>query len=217
MRSRSSIPGGIWITIFKKMRAPQRSSPSLYFIQSFCRSCPLEAPRFLYRPLLSVSCLLIHTDSRHENKHKENGERGTGDAATLHIFIWLQMPQGTLFLSQKNIPLDYFTGSFPCSKWRVRVYVLTNTCASLQHDLKVRHVVAWRLSGKESACQHRRHRFDSRVEKIPWKKKWQPAPVFLPGQSHGQRSLVDCGPWRVTQRVWHDLATKQQMPGTLLD
>ena len=31
---------------------------------------------------------------------------------------------------------------------------------------------------------------DSGVRKIPWKRKWQPAPVFLPGESHGQGSLA---------------------------
>ena len=31
--------------------------------------------------------------------------------------------------------------------------------------------------------------------KIPWRKKWQPAPVFLPGKSHGQRSLAGYIPW----------------------
>ena len=31
--------------------------------------------------------------------------------------------------------------------------------------------------------------------KIPWRRKWQPTPVFLPGESHGQRSLVGCSPW----------------------
>ena len=29
----------------------------------------------------------------------------------------------------------------------------------------------------------------------PWRRKWQPAPVFLPGESHGQRSLKGYGPW----------------------
>ena len=33
------------------------------------------------------------------------------------------------------------------------------------------------------------------VRKIPWRRKWQPAPVFLPEESHGQRSLVGYGPW----------------------
>ena len=45
------------------------------------------------------------------------------------------------------------------------------------------------LSGRESACQCRRHGFSPWVERIPWRKKWQPTPVFLPGKSHGQRSL----------------------------
>ena len=31
-------------------------------------------------------------------------------------------------------------------------------------------------------------------EDIPWRRKWQPTPVFLPGESHGQRSLVGCSP-----------------------
>ena len=35
----------------------------------------------------------------------------------------------------------------------------------------------------------------SLVRKIPWSEKWQPTPVFLPGESHGQRSLVDCNTW----------------------
>ena len=35
----------------------------------------------------------------------------------------------------------------------------------------------------------------SLVRKIPWRRKWQPTPAFLPGKSHGQRSLVDCSPW----------------------
>ena len=48
----------------------------------------------------------------------------------------------------------------------------------------------WWLSGKESACQCRRHGFDSWVGKIPWMRKWQPTTVFFPGESHGQRSLV---------------------------
>ena len=33
------------------------------------------------------------------------------------------------------------------------------------------------------------------VGKIPWRRKWQPTPVFLPGKSHGQRSLEGCSPW----------------------
>ena len=50
------------------------------------------------------------------------------------------------------------------------------------------------LSGKESACQCRRCRFHPWVGKIPWRRKWQPSPVFLPGESHGQRSLGGYSP-----------------------
>ena len=55
-----------------------------------------------------------------------------------------------------------------------------------------------RLSGKESACrcrQDRRCGFDPWVGEIPWRRKCQPIPVFLPEKSHGQRSLVDYSPW----------------------
>ena len=51
------------------------------------------------------------------------------------------------------------------------------------------------LSGKESACQCRRQEFDLWIQKIPWRRKWQPTPVFLPGKFHGQRSLAGCTPW----------------------
>ena len=53
-------------------------------------------------------------------------------------------------------------------------------------------------SGKEPACQCRRRkkgRFDPWVGKIPWRRAWQPTPVFLPGESHRQRSLVGYSPW----------------------
>ena len=51
------------------------------------------------------------------------------------------------------------------------------------------------VSGKESARQCRRCRFEPWVGKIPWKRKWQHTPVFLPGISHGQRSLAGYSPW----------------------
>ena len=49
------------------------------------------------------------------------------------------------------------------------------------------------LGSKEYACRGRRHRrcgFDPWVGKIPWRRKWQPALVLLPGKSHGSRSLA---------------------------
>ena len=56
----------------------------------------------------------------------------------------------------------------------------------------------WWLSGKESSCQCRKFKrlgFNPWVGKIPWKRKWPPIPVFLPGRPHGQRNLVGYSPW----------------------
>ena len=52
-------------------------------------------------------------------------------------------------------------------------------------------------SSKESTCQFRRHKtcsLDPCVRKIPWRRKWQPAPMFLPEKFHGQRSLAFYSP-----------------------
>ena len=60
-------------------------------------------------------------------------------------------------------------------------------------------------SGKEPICQCRRCGFDPCIGKIPWRRAWQATPVFLPGESHGQRSLAGYSPWVVksqTQLKW---------------
>ena len=55
----------------------------------------------------------------------------------------------------------------------------------------------WRLSRKESACKagDAGGGFDPWVGKMPWRRAWKPTPVLLPGECHGQRSLVGCSPW----------------------
>ena len=57
---------------------------------------------------------------------------------------------------------------------------------------------------KEPACQCRRSKFNPCLGKIPWRRKWQPTPVFLPIKSHRQRSLSGYSPW--VCRVEHDWA-----------
>ena len=50
-------------------------------------------------------------------------------------------------------------------------------------------------SGKQLTCKCRRCKrwwFDPWIRKIPWRRKWQPTPVFLPGEAHSQRSLEAC-------------------------
>ena len=64
---------------------------------------------------------------------------------------------------------------------------------------KFKHELAlprWR-SGKESACQGRKHKgrgFDPCVGKIPRRRKWQLTPIFLPGKLYGYRSLMGYSP-----------------------
>ena len=51
---------------------------------------------------------------------------------------------------------------------------------------------------KNPGCQcrnHRNRRFNLWVRKIPWRRVWQPTPVFLPGESHRQRDLAGYSPW----------------------
>ena len=67
----------------------------------------------------------------------------------------------------------------------------------------------WQLSSEEFPCQCKRPGFDPWVGKIPWRRAWQPAPASLPGECHGQRSLVGL-PSTWSQRVGHNSATKQQ-------
>ena len=65
-------------------------------------------------------------------------------------------------------------------------------------------------SGRESACQSRRHKslkFDPWVRNIPWRRKWQPIQVFLPGKLHAQRTLEGYGPWGC-KRISHNWTTE---------
>ena len=63
---------------------------------------------------------------------------------------------------------------------------------------------------KNCQCRRpKRHSFSPWVGRIPWRRKWQPTPVFLPGKSHGQKSLAGYSPWGC-KRVGWNLVTKQQ-------
>ena len=56
------------------------------------------------------------------------------------------------------------------------------------------------------------NRFNPWVRKIPWKRKWQPTPVFLPGEFHGQKSLAGHSPWSC-KRIRHEWAIKTIIVG----
>ena len=73
---------------------------------------------------------------------------------------------------------------------------------------------------KEATWDYRspgRHRFDPWVRKIPWRRKWHPPPVFLPGKSHRQRNLEGYGSWSCKESDTTEHARKhtQQTHGSI--
>ena len=70
---------------------------------------------------------------------------------------------------------------------------------------------------KKSTIQCRRYGFDPWVRKMPWRRKWQPTPVSLPGESHGERSMAGYSPCTckeldTTERIYtHTHARAQQI------
>ena len=72
-------------------------------------------------------------------------------------------------------------------------------------------------SGKEPACQCRRHkrcRFSPWVRKIPWRRAWQSTPVFLPGESLGQRNK-ESGMTEVTHAHTRDKGLSMKIKGLI--
>jgi len=65
---------------------------------------------------------------------------------------------------------------------------------------------------KKIHLQCRRHGFDPWVQEIPWKRKWQPTPVFLPREPQGKKNLGGYSPWGC--RISHNLAVEQQQQQT---
>ena len=71
----------------------------------------------------------------------------------------------------------------------------------------------WWLSSKESACQCRCNPWSG---KIPWRRAWKPTPVFLPGKSHGQRSLAGDCPWGRKESDTNEQLNKKLAPQVLM-
>ena len=69
------------------------------------------------------------------------------------------------------------------------IYTFVCMCMASQVEAVVKNPPA---SAKDARLDPK---FDPWVRKIPWNRKWQPIPVFLPGRFHGERSLADYSPW----------------------
>jgi len=71
------------------------------------------------------------------------------------------------------------------------------------------------ISGEEPTCQGRkpkRGQFDPWVGKIPWRRAWQRTPVFLPGESYGQKSLASCSPWGPKESDTTEVSCQTTLP-----
>ena len=95
----------------------------------------------------------------------------------------------------------HFVGLDKCPMTRIHHYtiiqIISIVLENYLHSSYLLGAFPGDANGKESACQCRRHKrcgFDSWVRKISWKREWLPTPVFLPKESHGQRSLVGYNP-----------------------
>ena len=96
--------------------------------------------------------------------------------------------------------------------------ILPNWWAKMERIDGILYCFPGGTSGKGSTCQCRRHGFNSWVRKIPWRRKWQPTPVCLPGKFHGQRILPEYSPWGckeldTTEHTAHPLLGRGQESG----
>ena len=58
------------------------------------------------------------------------------------------------------------------------------------------------LSSKQFACNAGDTGSNPGLGRFSWRRKWQPTPVFFPGESQGQGSLVGCSPWGCKSQTW---------------
>ena len=140
----------------------------------------LSLPAFL--PAVMATMAVLFPSWERSFKH------GFGDVSVAFLCMeWLVgLPRGAVVPSPGEDSQDFTTpGTSSSLPWPVLHVIWT--------------LVSWRVAfpggttGKEPPCQckrRRRHRFDPWVGKNPWRRKWQATPVFLPGESHGRRSLV---------------------------
>ena len=132
-------------------------------------------------PLLSFSLLIFSLLEKAMAPH----------SSTLTWKIpWTEEPGGLQFMGSLTVGHNWATSlHYKSYLGRFCVHIHVHTQSSLRGTVSFGGT-----SGKEPICQcrsHKRHEFSSWVGKILWRRKWKHTPVFLPGKSYGQKSLVD--------------------------
>ena len=113
------------------------------------------------------------------------------------LFAWAisSFPWLNLMLSQNNYHLAY-------SLAHVLVFPFHCIIPPAKQQAKWSPQLPRWLSGKGSPCPAGDAGSIPRSGRFPWKRKWQPTPVFLPGKSHGQRRLEGYSPWVANSQTW---------------
>ena len=89
---------------------------------------------------------------------------------------WTEEPGGLQSMGSQRVGHDWVTNTHTQTLfWASQVVLVVKNLSASARDINT-----W---------------FDPWVRKIPWRRTWQPIPVFLPGESHGQRSLEGYSPW----------------------
>ena len=113
---------------------------------------------------------------------------------SLHI----QVPKikNKIFLSGLSI-IARNSKQFKCSsifdRYIMSMYIMLFLYNGILYNNEASQV-AHRVQNHLQCRRCRRHGFNPWVRKIPWRRAWQPTPLFLPGESHGHRSLVGYSP-----------------------
>ena len=142
----------------------------------------------LYVILLSLCCISLNTHT--------SATIYTNESCLFQIWFNIQQYDSPLRInfdvSKPKLWKSFFSRSLPypgLSSVQVYIYIFI-----LQLNVD-RQVFPGVSDGKEICWQWRRCGFDLWFGKIPWRRKQQSTPVFLPGEYHGQRRLVGYSPW----------------------
>ena len=109
----------------------------------------------------------------------------------MKFFIWAKTPPLPLPLPSERITI--ITISKPYSQPEDRKVTLAQTSGSRNFHFRITFSLVAQTVKRLSTM--RETGFDPQVGKMPWRREWQSTPVLLPGESHGQRSLVGYSPW----------------------
>ena len=117
-------------------------------------------------------------------------------------FTLTKLCQGRFRLQYCSVPCPNTFSWIDIDEMKTNLHAVKVLLKGLEFGTKIHHFPSGAVVKKKSAvfaelaCRRcRRLRFNPWIRKLPWRRKWQSAPVFLPGNSYGQRSLVGYSQW----------------------